>query len=94
MYSISLPDSWDAKKLKKCWENLKTRAKKVLAKENLAAKLTGGGISTSTAEEQSSAIASVIPAQIDSLENPFDDGDCLVTHDCELTTTRVSGILS
>lgn len=63
----------DAKQLKKCWENLKMRAKKVLAKEKRAAKLTGGGVSTSPADEQSSAIASIIPAQIDSLENPFDD---------------------
>lgn len=51
----------------------KARAKKVLAKAKRAAKLTGGGVSISPEDEQSSAIASIIPAQIDSLQNPFDD---------------------
>jgi hypothetical protein len=41
---------------------LKTRAKKVLAKEKRAAKLTGGGISALPADEQSSTIASIIAA--------------------------------
>jgi hypothetical protein len=63
--SISLPDSCDAKQRTKYWENLKTWAKKVLAKEKRPAKLTGGGISISLpADGQSSAIVSIIPAQI------------------------------
>ena len=48
------------------------RAKKVFAKEKRDAKLTSG-VSISPADELSSAIASIIPSQIDSLENSFDD---------------------
>jgi hypothetical protein len=77
--SIYLPDWWDAKQPKNCWENLKTRAKKVLAKEKRAAKLTGGGIPALPA-------ASIIAAWIDSLENPFDDDICLVIPDCEVNS--------
>ena len=60
----------DAKQLKKCWENIKARAKKQLAKEKKEAKLTGGGPSRCIPDEESSAVASIFPAQIDSLENP------------------------
>ena len=63
----------DPKQLKKCWENLKARAKKHLAKEKRVAKLTGGGPSTSNHGEEVSAVASIIPAQIESLDNVFDD---------------------
>ena len=47
--------------------------KKQLAEENRESKLTGGGPSRCIPDEESSAVASIIPAQIDSLENPFDD---------------------
>lgn len=52
---------------------MKTRAKKVFVKENRAAKLNDGAVSTPATEEKSSAIASIIPSQIDSLENTLDD---------------------
>ena len=63
----------DPKQFKKCWENLKARAKKHLAKEKRVAKLTGSGPSTSNHGEEASAVASIIPAQIESLDNVFDD---------------------
>ena len=64
----------DPKQFKKCWENLKARAKKHLAKEKKVAKfMTGGGPSTSNDGEEASAVASIIPAQIESLDNVFDD---------------------
>ena len=63
----------DSKQLKKCWENLKARAKKQLAKEKREVKLTGGGPSTSKQDDEAVAVSSIIPAQIDSLINPYDD---------------------
>ena len=63
----------DSKQLKKCWENLKARAKKQLAKEKREFKLTGGGPSTSKQDDEAVAVSSIIPAQIDSLINPYDD---------------------
>ena len=63
----------DSKQLKKCWENVKARAKKQLAKEKREVKLTGGGPSTSKQDDEVAAVASIIPAQIDSLSNMFDD---------------------
>ena len=63
----------DAKQLKKCWENIKARAKKQLAKEKREVKLTGGGPSSSKQDDEAAAVASIIPAQIDSLNNVFDD---------------------
>ena len=62
----------DSKQLKKCWENLKARAKKQLAKEKREFKLTGGGPSTSKQDDEAVAVSSIIPAQIDSLINPYD----------------------
>jgi hypothetical protein len=63
----------DSKQLKKCWENVKARAKKQLAKEKREVKLTGGGPSTTKQDDEAAAVASIIPAQIDSLSNMFDD---------------------
>ena len=63
----------DSKQLKKCWENLKARAKKQLAKEKREFKLTGGGPSTSKQDDEAVAVSSTIPAQIDSLINPHED---------------------
>ena len=36
-------------------------------------KLTGGGPSTSKQDDEAAPVASIIPAQIDSLSNMFDD---------------------
>lgn len=66
----------DAKQLKKCWENIKARAKKQLAKEKRDVKLTCGGPSTSKHDDEAAAVASIIPAQIESLSNMFDDDNC------------------
>ena len=63
----------DSKQFKKCWENVKARAKKQLAKDKREVKLTGGGPSTSKQDDEAAAVASIIPAQIDSLSNMFDD---------------------
>ena len=49
----------DAKSLKKCWENIKARSKKIISKENKV--------------EDAQAVAAIIPAQVNSLENQFDD---------------------
>lgn len=66
----------DSKQLKKCWENIKARAKKQIAKERREAKLTGGGPATISHGEEAAAVASIIPAQIESLNNAFDDDNC------------------
>jgi hypothetical protein len=57
----------DSKQLKKCWENVMARAKRQLAKEKREVKLTGVGPSTSKQDDEAAAVASIIPAQIDSL---------------------------
>ena len=46
-----------------------------MAKEKREAKLTGSGSSRCIPDEELLAVASIIPAQIDSLENPFDDNN-------------------
>ena len=64
-----------AKQIKKCWENIKSRAKKSIAKEKREVKLTGGG-SASTRnkrDEGAAAVVLIIPDQMTSLDNPFDD---------------------
>lgn len=63
----------DSRQLKKCWENIKSRAKKQIAKEKRESKLTGGGPSSSKQDDEAAAVSSIIPAQINSLDNPFDD---------------------
>ena len=65
----------DCKQLKKCWENMKSRAKKSIAKEKREAKLTGGGTASAEKDECATAVVSIISAQMTSLENPFDDDD-------------------
>lgn len=63
----------DSKQIKKCWENIKSRAKKYIAKEKREAKLTGGGTASSERDEGAAAVVSIIAAQMTSLDNPFDD---------------------
>ena len=43
--------------------------KKHLAKQKTEDKLTGGGPSTSVQEDETAAVASIIPSQIDSLNS-------------------------
>lgn len=63
----------DQKQLKKCWDNIKSRAKKTLSKERRETKLTGGGNQPPQADESARAVASIIPSQIESLDNRYDD---------------------
>lgn len=62
----------DSRQLEKCWENIKSSAKKQLAKEKKERKLTGGGPSSSKQDDETAAVSLVIPAQIDSVNNPFE----------------------
>ena len=52
---------------------LKARAKEQIAKQKRHAKLTSGGPSSALQEDEAAAVASIIPNQINSLSNPFDD---------------------
>ena len=63
----------ESKQIKKCWENIKSRAKKCIAKEKREAKLTGGGSASTERDEGAAAVVSIIQAQMTSLQNPFDD---------------------
>ena len=63
----------ESKQIKKCWENIKSRAKKSMAKEKRKAKLTGGGTASTEGDEGAAAVVKIIPAQMTSLHNPFDD---------------------
>ncbi len=63
----------ESKQIKKCWKNIKSQAKKSIAKEKREAKLTGGGTASTERDESAAAVVSIIPAQMTSLHNPFDD---------------------
>jgi molybdopterin biosynthesis enzyme MoaB len=52
----------DYKQIKKCWENIKSQAKKSIAKQKRVAKLTGGGTASSERDEGAEAVVSIIPA--------------------------------
>jgi hypothetical protein len=52
---------------------MKSRVKKQLAKEKRATKLAGGSPSSSKQDDEAAALAWIIPGQIDSLNNPFED---------------------
>ena len=66
----------DSRQLKKCWENIKSCAKKQLGKEKRESKLTGGGPSSFKQDDEAAAVSSIIPGQIDNLNNPFEDDNC------------------
>ncbi|XP_064625947.1 myb/SANT-like DNA-binding domain-containing protein 3 [Lineus longissimus] len=89
----------DVKQLKKCWDNIKSSAKKVLGKDARETKLTGGGKKDTVPNEEAQAIAAIIPAQIQSLENEFDDdGDNhtekdKVRHDTDTDTDESSDVV-
>ena len=63
----------ESKQIKKCWENIKSRAKKYIAKEKRETKLTGGGRASTERDEGAEAVVAIDPGQITSLDNPFDD---------------------
>ena len=66
----------DASKLKKCWENMKSRAKKNVAKKRRSSLATGGGpqeTHVDASDEATVAITSIVPDQMDPLSNPYDN---------------------
>ena len=64
----------DHKQLKKCWNNLKMKAKKCVAMEKRERKKTGGGIvETMDSSNSSQKICAMIPDQMHPLQNDFDN---------------------
>lgn len=61
--------------LKKCWENMKSRAKTDVATEKRERRATGGGtlLPTAMTNPVSSQIIGLIPSQMQPLLNPFDE---------------------
>jgi hypothetical protein len=58
--------------LKSLWKNLKARSKSAVAKERRERKKTGGGPAENSLDKIS-CITEMLPQQINSLENPYDD---------------------
>lgn len=54
----------EVKQIKKCWENIQSRAKKFIAKEKREAKPTGGCTASTESDEGAAAVVSIIPDQI------------------------------
>ena len=62
------------KALKKCWENIKARAKKTNARARRSAMATGGGPKDNFGQdEETLAVSSIILEQMQPLYNPFDN---------------------
>ncbi|XP_062619358.1 myb/SANT-like DNA-binding domain-containing protein 3 [Saccostrea cucullata] len=59
--------------LKSLWKNLKARTKSAVAKERRDKRKTGGGPSGKSLDKISSTISEMLPQQIFSLQNPYDD---------------------
>ncbi|XP_062584822.1 myb/SANT-like DNA-binding domain-containing protein 3 [Saccostrea cucullata] len=59
--------------LKSLWKNLKARTKSAVAKERRDKIKTGGGPSGKSLDKISSTISEMLPQQINSLRNPYDD---------------------
>jgi hypothetical protein len=59
--------------LKSLWKNLKARTKSVVAKERRERKKTGGEPAENNLDRISCTIIEMLPQQINSLENPYDD---------------------
>ena len=72
----------DPKQLKKFLENLKVRAKRTLAKKKRGTKRTGGGKNAHhTFNKNVLAVAAIIPDQVESLENSYDDDGMYFKYD-------------
>ena len=63
----------DVKQLKKCWDNLKSKAKKQVAEAKRVHRRTGGGTPPKAADPISDIVVSVTSDEINPLENAFDD---------------------
>ena len=61
-----------SQQLKKCWENIKSWAKKDLADEKRERRLTGGG-EYRDLERLMSQVLGIIPTQLQPLHNPYDE---------------------
>ena len=59
--------------LKKCWENMKSRAKTDVALEKRERRATGGGVFHPSVDPISSHIIGLIPSQMQPLLNEFDE---------------------
>uniref|UniRef100_A0A8W8L723 Myb/SANT-like DNA-binding domain-containing protein n=1 Tax=Magallana gigas TaxID=29159 RepID=A0A8W8L723_MAGGI len=59
--------------LNSLWKNLKSRSKSAVAKERRERSKTGGGVVEGTIDKLSSSVREIIPQQINSCENAFDD---------------------
>ena len=56
----------DSKQLKKCWENVKARCRKKMAREKREAKVTDGVSSSSIKYDEAGSVASIILSQMES----------------------------
>lgn len=61
------------KQLKGCWQNMKKKAKTEASGEKKEKRKTGGGPSTSGISDISQKVIEMLPQQIHSLTNEFDD---------------------
>lgn len=59
--------------LKSLWKNLKARTKSAVAKERREKKKTGGGPAGKSLDKIASTISEMLPQQINSLQNQYDD---------------------
>ena len=64
----------DSQQLKKCWENIKSRAKKDVADEKRERRRTGGGECPAFGRPGfTSQVLGIIPSQLKPLHNPYDE---------------------
>ena len=61
------------KQLKALWKNMKSKAKKDVAHDKKERRKTGGGPQNVISDEMSNRISALIPHQMHSLHNSFDD---------------------
>ena len=61
--------------MKKCCDNLKSKAKKQVAEAKREHRRTGGGTPPKAADAISDVVVSVISDEINPIENAFDDDD-------------------
>ena len=61
------------KQLKALWKNMKSKAKKDVAHDKKERRKTGGGPQNVISDEMSNRISVLIPHQMHSLHNSFDD---------------------
>lgn len=75
--STGLKEKRDVVQLKACWKNLKTKAKKDAATVRREMFITGGGPPPKKDDSLAEKINSLIPQQMEPLQNPYDDDGIL-----------------